>query len=329
MGPVVVGMLVLAVVGCAVWRWAVRGQEKSRPAGGEKKTAAGRAVVAPDPELFKPLPSPGPHDWLAGPGRNEPEQSFEQYVGSSPVRPTAERNVIVLQPLGEFGRSETALLEQVRTYGAIFFGLDVRIEKARPLPQRGVRARTDGPKPFRQYLTGAIMDEVLRPNLPRDALCYLGITLADLYPEPSWNFVFGQASLRDRVGVYSFARHRPEFYGQQPDKHTSKLILMRSVKVMVHETGHMFGLHHCHRYECVVNGSNHLAESDARPVFLCPDCLRKLHWNLNLDIVARYEKMEEFWERQGFQNETRWLRQRLKKLRPPVAPAGDREEKGR
>jgi hypothetical protein len=28
-----------------------------------------------------------------------------------------------------------------------------------------------------------------------------------------FNFVFGQASLNDRVGVYSFARYDPAFYG--------------------------------------------------------------------------------------------------------------------
>jgi archaemetzincin len=33
--------------------------------------------------------------------------------------------------------------------------------------------------------------------------------MEDLYPEPSWNFVFGQASLNERVGVYSFARYGP------------------------------------------------------------------------------------------------------------------------
>lgn len=30
---------------------------------------------------------------------------------------------------------------------------------------------------------------------PKDAFCIVGITMIDLYPRESWNFVFGQASL--------------------------------------------------------------------------------------------------------------------------------------
>ena len=63
-----------------------------------------------------------------------------------------------------------------------------------------------------QLLTEDILD-ILRHNLPADAFCTIGITMRDLYPNPSWNFVFGEASLDDRVGVFSFARYDPAFYG--------------------------------------------------------------------------------------------------------------------
>jgi predicted Zn-dependent protease len=43
----------------------------------------------------------------------------------------------------------------------------------------------------------------LQGYLPEDAFCLLGITMEDLYPNPSWNFVFGEAALRERVGVAS------------------------------------------------------------------------------------------------------------------------------
>ena len=35
----------------------------------------------------------------------------------------------------------------------------------------------------------------------------LAITAFDLWPGPGWNFVFGQASLTERVGVWSMARN--------------------------------------------------------------------------------------------------------------------------
>jgi hypothetical protein len=38
----------------------------------------------------------------------------------------------------------------------------------------------------------------------------------------------------------------------------------------------MFGIEHCVWFRCLLNGSNHFAESDARPSHLCPVDLRKL-----------------------------------------------------
>lgn len=283
------------------------------------------APFAPDADLFQPVPKPGPHDWMAGPGRDERHRTFEQYLRSKPIRPTAERRTIVLQPLGKFTRSEKELLEKVKTYSSIFFGVETRAEQPRAMPERGMRVRKEAGKRWKQYLTGAVMDRVLRRHLPDDAVCCLGITMEDLYPDPKWNFVFGQASLRDRVGVYSFARYNPAFYGERADKDTPKLMLLRSVKVTVHETGHMFGLRHCRRHQCVMNGSNHLAESDSRPVFLCPDCLRKLHWNLKFDIIARYEKMEKVWREQSFEKESRWLAKRIRKLKQAAGSTDAKE----
>jgi len=111
----------------------------------------------------------------------------------------------------------------------------------------------------RQLLTGDILN-ALEAQLPKDAFALLGITMTDLYPGPGWNFVFGQASLRDRVGVDSFARYDPSFYGQAATADSRKLMHRRSCKVLAHETCHMFGIEHCVWFRCLMNGSNHLAE---------------------------------------------------------------------
>ena len=34
---------------------------------------------------------------------------------------------------------------------------------------------------------------------------------------------------------------------------------------MCHEFGHMFGIKHCVFYNCLLNGSNHIIETDNRP----------------------------------------------------------------
>jgi archaemetzincin len=135
--------------------------------------------------------------------------------------------------------------------------------------------------------------------------------MEDLYPEPSWNFVFGQASLRERVGCYSFVRYDPAFYGQKRDKDYEKVLLKRSCKVLTHETGHMFGLLHCIYFSCAMNGSNHLNESDSRPMHLCPVCLRKLQHSVGFDVVNRYGSLYRFYKKVGFDSEAQWIKKRL------------------
>ena len=138
--------------------------------------------------------------------------------------------------------------------------------------------------------------------------------MEDLYPEPSWNFVFGQASLNERVGVYSFARYDPAFYGELRGKDYPALLLRRSMKVLTHETGHMFGLTHCVYFNCVMNGSNHLQESDRRPLHLCPVCLRKLQFSLDFDVVKRYEALAQFERQAGLEDEAGWVDRRLERI---------------
>jgi archaemetzincin len=139
--------------------------------------------------------------------------------------------------------------------------------------------------------------------------------MEDLYPESSWNFVFGQASLRERVGVYSFARYDPAFYGEPRRSGYETLLLRRSCKVLAHETGHMFGLTHCPYFNCLMNGSNHLVESDRRPLHLCPVCLRKLQWSIGFDVAERDAALDRVNRAAGFVEEAEWLTQRIKRLR--------------
>ena len=84
----------------------------------------------------------------------------------------------------------------------------------------------------------------------------------DLYPDPAWEYVFGQASSQDRVGIYSFARYDPLFWGEKRTPEAKVDLLIRSIGVLLHETCHMFGLSHCIYYRCLMNGANNLTESD-------------------------------------------------------------------
>ena len=57
-----------------------------------------------------------------------------------------------------------------------------------------------------------------------------------------------------------------------------------------------------------MNGSNHLAESDRRPLHLCPVCLRKLQWSIGFDVLERYRALERIDRALGFVDEANWLR---------------------
>ncbi|XP_062936941.1 archaemetzincin-2 isoform X4 [Cynocephalus volans] len=153
----------------------------------------------------------------------------------------------------------------------------------------------------------------LKRKKPEDAFCVVGITMIDLYPRDSWNFVFGQASLTDGVGIFSFARYGSDFYSSYYGGKVKKLqkksssdysvfdnyyipeitsvLLLRSCKTLTHEIGHIFGLRHCQWLACLMQGSNHLEEADRRPLNLCPICLRKLQCAIGFNIVERYKAL--------------------------------------
>jgi len=268
---------------------------------------------------FEPIPIPKPGDWLAV--HRETGQSFDEFVKSKPNRPDKIRRKIYLQPLGEFSEGQIPLAERLREYAGAFFAMQVEVLPGLTLSGENITTRTNQYTRNRQILTGDVL-AILKRNIPSDAFCVLAVTMEDLYPEPSWNFVFGQASLRERVGVYSFARYDPAFYGQKRGKDYEKVLLRRSCKVLAHETGHMFGLKHCIYFKCSLNGSNHLKESDSRPMHLCPVCLRKLQHSIGFDVVSRYRNLLQFYRpaeplaRRGskvsFEEETQWIIKRLR-----------------
>ena len=127
----------------------------------------------------------------------------------------------------------------------------------------------------RQLLAPDVLAWLVK-RLPDDAFALQAVTMEDLYPEPSWNYVVGMASLSERVGVQSFARQDPALFGEAREPGWQKLALRRATWTMVHEISHMFGLTHCVYWKCVVAGSNHQAEADSRPLHACPVCARKL-----------------------------------------------------
>jgi archaemetzincin len=260
---------------------------------------------------FVPIPFPKRGDWLAE--HPEAGQTFGDFVVDRRNKPDTLRNTIYLQPLGQFQAGRSPSLQMLKEYTIAYFAMEIEI--LNPLAISDIKPKTRI-NPFsgnRQILTRDILNS-LKQRIPADAFCILAITMEDLYPHPSWNFVFGQASLLERIGIFSFARYDPAFYGEEPDKSYQESLLRRSTKVLVHETAHMFSLEHCIFFRCVMNGSNHLQESDARPHSLCPVCLRKLQVSIGFDVVDRYRKLLLFYQKAGFYYEAEWVSNRLKRI---------------
>lgn len=284
----------------------------------ERRRAIGPTAQLPDTlrealepgDDFQPILVPGPHDWLAN--HPEPGQTFEDFVRSRRNKPDEVRNKIYLQPLDSFPAGNSPPLDRLQQFAEAFFTMKVEVLPVIELTDGAIETRTNPYAGHQQFLTGDILD-LLKRQLPQDAYCILGITMHDLYPHPSWNFVFGQALIQQRVGVYSFARYDPRFYSREAT-YDPELMLRRSCKVLAHETGHMFGIQHCVFFHCLLNGSNHLAESDARPLHLCPVDLRKLHQSLQFDVLDRYRRLLDFYTEVGFDDEVRWLRVRIEHI---------------
>jgi len=156
----------------------------------------------------------------------------------------------------------------------------VEVRQRVPLADIPGRARRTHPEwGDEQILATYLLHEVLEPDRPEDALAYLALTASDLWPGAGWNFVFGQANLRQRVGVWSLYRNGDPGEGDA----AFALCLRRTLATATHETGHVLTMKHCIAFACLMNGSNHREESDSRPLHLCPVCLRKLLWNLQVE----------------------------------------------
>jgi archaemetzincin len=304
------GLLLVAVLG---WGWWFTRDYFVPPwlSVGEKAQAR---LLLPVIEKLKPFQSPmpayGPMDWL---GQNhESRQRFLGYLHTAPVRVDSRRHTLYVTTLGPFTAGQQKVADLTAEFLSIYF--NVRVKVLPPIPLENVppsQRRTPAGRNNEQANSIYVLDQLLKPRLPQDALSLIALTSLDLWPGPGWNFVFGQASLKDRVGVWSLDRLGDPAGGTE----AYRLFLLRTLKVATHETGHMLTLPHCVNYYCNMCGSNSLQESDRQPIQLCAECVAKVCWSTQADPVARYQSLAEFCTRNGLEPEAERYRQLLTALR--------------
>ena len=257
--------------------------------------------------FFLPLPTPGPADWLAS--FHEPGQTFAEYLNSNPTIPTDGRNTLYVLPLGKFTDKQEQVIRITSAYLQAFYGLNVKALPEQPIkrPLHIKDSRINAVSKKEQIRTGYILDDVLRPILPTDAAALIAFTSDDLFPDSTMNYVFGQASLENRVGVWSLYR--------LDDNVDFKTFLLRTIKIAAHETGHMFSIHHCVAYNCVMSGSNHLAETDSHPIDACPECMAKVCWFSHVAPAVRYERLQKICLENGLSKEADEFERKYRSVR--------------
>ncbi|MCE9552720.1 MAG: archaemetzincin [Planctomycetes bacterium] len=285
--------------------------------------------------LHKKMGPVQPGDWL----KTHPEvgQSFEQYLRAQPVTPTGKRRTIYLLPVGAFSEKQEEIVRLTGEYLSLCYNRPVKSLPAIPLSDIPVKAQRlrpgseaaqaqprapfplddllpvplgDAPEAKRpdageiQILTTYLLDDLMPKRLPEDGAALIALTASDLWPGPGWNFVFGQASLQDRVGVWSISRNGNP--ARNEDEY--RLCLRRTLKTAAHELGHMFTIEHCTAYECNMCGSNSRSESDRRPLAFCPECSAKIWWATHTQPSEHFRKLAEFCAKHGLEEDAKFYK---------------------
>ena len=155
--------------------------------------------------LHTKLGKPEAGQWLAT--HDEKGQTFSQYRKSKPNVLAGRRRKLYVQPIGDFTETDVELIAASAEFLSIYFNCEVVTNETLSesvIPESA--QRTHPSWGVHQLLTSHILDEVLAPELPADAFATIAFTKSDLWPGKGWNFVFGYAAFRDRVGVWSLAR---------------------------------------------------------------------------------------------------------------------------
>jgi archaemetzincin len=169
---------------------------------------------------------------------------------------------------------------------------------------------------YRKYEDGSYqinactLIEKIYKKMPEDAYCLIGITDVDIYndvrvikprewiyypPPYKNNFCYELNSYKYWVSLCSIARFDPMFSKDSPPSSEEEKaasffkLLKRSIKMVVKNISHMFGLKNCIFFSCVMNGFGSMKEFDSRPVEICPCCLRKIFTN----IVRKYHRLDD------------------------------------
>ncbi|MFO7445860.1 MAG: archaemetzincin family Zn-dependent metalloprotease [Ignavibacteriaceae bacterium] len=118
-----------------------------------------------------------------------------------------------------------------------------------------------------QYYSTQLLAEAIKLTANIDGKVLL-LTEGDLYI-PVLTFVFGEAQLNGKHSIVSVCRLHEEFYSGISNE---ELLTERTMKEVLHELGHNFGLKHCLDWDCVMHTSPGIEEVDIKGGSFCHKC---------------------------------------------------------
>ena len=270
-------------------------------------------------DCFERMPPAKRDDWLAdgNPGENDRAgQPVKRFLQPGPHRafPSRLQSKIYLLPLGDCSHAPPLplLCDLLKRW---FSGLEVMPLAGKAPSSKEVKAlpRNEEGCGYGPQIECPSAHALVYSKKPRDAFAVVAYTMEDICDTAKgFQFLFGQAQLDKSVGIFSFARYAE-------DEPSPSRFLRRCGMVLCHETCHLFGIKHCVYAKCVMNGSNHLAESESRPFALCPVDMRKLQATLDasrldsvpLDVIARERLLLEWFDANGLDDDAQFTRHML------------------
>lgn len=248
-------------------------------------------------------------------------QSYEDFRRKAPFRPNSTNDQIDVIVVGDMDRlREQLLVERVLGHLEAFLGFRVVLREdplalgawAKP------RKSSDGQDQVGAHLVLAQLRNIANPL----SVCTVGITVNDLYPPSTYEFVTGIADQSYRVAVYSLAR----YYSTTPmRKDPTRIGELRNalsiclVKALCREVCRLCAMGECRLLQCLMNpfppGSPEAITGS--PLNLCCICLRKLQWLSQTDLLDRYANLQAVlsgW----FADETVWICMRMVQIGMPT-----------
>jgi len=122
-----------------------------------------------------------------------------------------------------------------------------------------------------QYFSTQIIAEAIKMTGEINGKVIL-VTDVDIYV-PVLTFIFGEAQLNGKHSIISVCRLHEEFYSGETN---NSILLERTIKELLHELGHNYGLVHCLNWDCVMHSSPGIEEVDIKGTTFCRSCALKV-----------------------------------------------------